>query len=178
MMKVFFVLGFIVSAFHFEAHAKSMELKKGTRSIFIEEKKDWELGRDLFGMPFIYFSPQVNGQRSNISFTDTGADLELDIQELAKNQNDYQKNKKKWAESVGALPIGFKPYQVTVSKHGHKVHQIGFSYSHEGETYDERSYYIECRGKILFSKSLRLEENVQHDKDFAELINTLDCGGV
>lgn len=155
-----------------------MELKKNSGSIFVEEKQDWTLGKDLFGMPFIYFSPQVNGQRSNISFTDTGAELELDIKALAKTQEKYQKGRKNWAEKVGALPLAFRPYEVKINQHGHRVHNIGFSYSHEGKTYFEKSYYIECRGKILFSKSLRLKENEQHEKDFSELISTLDCGGV
>lgn len=178
MMKGFFVLVLIVSTFSFAAMAKTMELKKSTRSIFIEEKQDWKLGKDLFGMPFIYFSPQVNGQRSNISFTDTGADLELDIKSIASGQKDYQENKKKWATSVGASAQAFSPYEVTVNKHGHKIHKIGFSYEHEAKSYHEKSFYIECRGKILFAKSLRLSENEQHEKDFSDLINTLDCGGV
>lgn len=178
MMKVFFVLFVIVSVFNSYAHAATMELKKNTRSIFIEEKKDWRLGKDLFGMPFIYFSPQVNGQRSNISFTDTGADLELDFKSLASSQDKYQANKKQWAESVGATPMGFEAYKVKINNNGHKVHEIGFNYEHEGKTYKEKSFYIECRGKILFSKSLRLSENVQHEQDFNDLISSLDCGGV
>lgn len=160
------------------AQAASLELKKNTRSIFIEEKTDWSLGRDLFGMPFIYFSPEANGQRSNISFTDTGADLELDIKSLATTQDKYQANKKKWAKQIDATPLSFSPYEVTVNKHGHKIHRIGFNYSHEGESYNEKSFYIECRGKVLFSKSLRVKENQMHDKDFDDLLNSLDCGGV
>lgn len=178
MINGFFVLAIIVSTFSFGAMAKTMELKKSTRSIFIEEKKDWKLGKDLFGMPFIYFSPELNGQRSNISFTDTGAEVELDIKSLSSAQNDYQTNKKKWAAQVGASTQAFSPYEVTINKHGHKVHKIGFSYIHEEDSYHEKSFYIECRGKIIFAKSLRTSENEVHEKDFSELINTLDCGGV
>lgn len=173
MWKLFVCLALISVA-----HAGSLELKKNTRSIYIEEKNDWRLGKDLFGMPFIYFSPQVNGQRSNISFTDTGADLELDVKSLANNQTDYQKNKKTWATQVGATPISFMPYEVSMNKHGHKIHKIGFNYEHEGKNYAEKSFYIECRGKVIFSKSLRLDVNSAHDKDFNDLLGSLDCGGV
>ncbi len=155
-----------------------MELKKNTRSIFIEEKSNWKLGKDLFGMPFIYFSPEANGQRSNISFTDTGAEVELDIKSLAEAQNDYQTNKKSWATQIGASVQAFSPYEVLINKHGHKVHKIGFSYLHGEDSYHEKSYYVECRGKIVFAKSLRTSQNEAHEKDFSELINTLDCGGV
>ncbi len=178
MMKVLFVFCCILTIFSFSAHAKMLELKKSTRSIFIEEKNGWMLKKDLFGMPFIYFSPQNNGQRSNISFTDTGANLELDIKSLATTQDKYKKDRKIWAQKVGASTLGFSPYEVSINNNGHKIHRIGFSYEHEGKTYNEKSIYIECRGKILFSKSLRLLSNEIHEKDFNDLISNLDCGGV
>jgi hypothetical protein len=55
---------------------------------------------------------------------------------------------------------------------------VGFNYTHEGKVYAEKSYYIECKGKILFSKSLRLEENSAHEKDFSDFLSTIDCGGI
>lgn len=177
-MKHTMLLALIVTVFSFPSEAKTLELRKNTGTILITEKANWKLGKDLFGMPFIYFSPQVNGQRSNISFTDTGAELELDVKSLSTSQKKYQAGRKAWAKKTGASPISFEPYQVKANQYGHKVHQIGFNYEHEGKTYSEKSYYIECKGKILFSKSLRLRENMAHEKDFKEFIETLDCGGV
>ena len=174
-MKHFLVL-FIL--FSFAAQAKVLELKKNTGTIYIPEKSNWKLGKELFGMPFIYFAPEKNGQRSNISFTDTGAELELDINSLASTQEKYQAGRKNWAKKVGADPISYEPYDVKINKNGHRVHRIGFNYSHEGKVYAEKSYYVECRGKILFSKSLRLKENFSHEKDFEDLLGSLDCGGV
>lgn len=168
-------LGFIAIS---SAMAKSLELKKDARIIFIQELPNWQLGQDLFGMPFIYFSPQTNGQRSNISFTDTEANLKLDVKALADNQNDYQKGKEAWVKTVGAVALEYSPYQVKVNKLGHKIHQIGFSYRHEDKVYFERSNYIECRGRIIFSKSLRLKENEAHENDFNNLLESLDCGGI
>ena len=178
MMKGSFVFALILSVFSINVQAKTLELKKNHNSILIEEKSNWTLGKDLFGMPFIYFSPQTNGQRSNISFTDTGAEIELDVTSLSENQEKYQSGKKNWAEQVDARPLGFIPYALLTNKYGHKIHKIGFLYEHQGEAYTETSYYIECRGKLLFSKSLRLKVNEQHEKDFQDLIMTLDCGGV
>lgn len=156
------------------AQAKTLVLN----NILIVEKTDWQLSKDLFGMPFVYFTPEQNGQRSNISFTDTGAEVEIDSAYLGKNQDSYKEIKMKWASKVGATPESFIPYEVTKNKFGHKIHKIGFNFQHEGKSYSEKSFYIECRGKILFSKSLRLKENHVHDKDFNDLLHTLDCGGV
>ncbi len=136
--------------FSFSAQAKVLELKKNTGTIYIPEKSNWKLGKELFGMPFIYFAPERNGQRSNISFTDTGAELELDIKSLASTQEKYQAGRKDWAKKVGADPISYEAYEVKVNKNGHRVHRIGFNYTHEGKVYAEKSYYVECRGKILF----------------------------
>jgi hypothetical protein len=177
-MKAIFIALLILANFSLTSHAKSLELKKKSHSIFISEKTGWTLGKELFGMPFVYFSPQKNGQRSNISFTDTAAELELDIKSLATTQEKYQTSRKKWAQTVGANVLGFLPYEVSVSKHGHKIHRIGVSYEHQGKSYAEKSYYIECRGKIIYSKALRLTQNEVHDKDFSDLISGLDCGGI
>jgi hypothetical protein len=178
MNKFFYFI--LISNFLFAhiAMAKTLELKKDSKSIFIEEKPKWKLGKDLFGMPFIYFSPKTNGQRSNISFTDTGASLELDMKSLSDGQGTFKTNKEKWAKTVGATPLEFTPYTMKVSKLGHRIHQIGFSYKHEDKEYVERSNYIECRGKIIFSKSLRLKVNEPHAKEFDDLLNGIDCGGI
>jgi hypothetical protein len=174
----YIVVVIILAVFSLSSQAKILELKKNSGTIFIPEKSNWKLGKELFGMPFIYFAPSANGQRSNISFTDTGAELELDIKTLAKTQKTYQMGRKKWAETVGALAISYEPYEVKVNKNGHRIHRVGFNYSHEGKAYAEKSYYIECKGKLLFSKSLRLRENEAVEKDFADLLGSLDCGGV
>lgn len=174
MLKFIFTMFLLTNL----AQAKPLDLKKNNRSILIEEVSKWTLGKDLFGMPFIYFSPQENGQRSNISFTDTGVQLALDMKALSSNKKDYEDGRKKWAESISASVLSFRPYELVVNSRGHKVHRIGFSYLHEGKKYDERSYYIECRGRIIYSKSLRLVENELHDKDFSNLISTLDCAGI
>jgi len=175
-----FYLGLILfSSFLMKtSSAKTLEIKKDGRTIFIQEKTKWEMGKDLFGIPYIYFSPNQNGQRSNISFTDTGANLELDFKSLKDNQEDFKKNKKEWAQTVGATIESFTPFEMNLNKLGHKVHQIGLTYKHENKIYIEKSLYIECRGRIIFSKSLRLKLNESHEKDFSDLISGLDCGGV
>jgi hypothetical protein len=178
MKNFFFLFVIILASFSESTQAKSLELKFDTSIIFLQARPGWSLGKELFGIPFVYFSPQVNGQRSNISFTDTGAEIELDVQTIAASQNKYQETRKAWAQKVNAIALGFIPYQVKVNQHGHKVHSIGFLYQHEGKAYKEKSYYIQCRGKILFSKSLRLQENEVHEQNFDDLISGLDCAGV
>jgi hypothetical protein len=159
-------------------HAGTLEIKQDGKSIFLEEKSGWKLHKDIFGIPHIYFSPKANGQRTNLSFTDTGAVGEIDLDSLRKSQKVYQQLKENWAIKVGATPNQFLPYEVQSNRNGHKIHQIGFVFNHHGKIYLERSFYIECRGKILFSKSLRLDVNKEHDAEINDILKTLDCSGV
>ncbi|HLT23164.1 MAG TPA: hypothetical protein VKZ84_06965 [Bacteriovoracaceae bacterium] len=152
------------------------ELTHSGHTLYVDNHEQWEVGKDLFGIPFILFSPQTNGQRSNISFAHTGAELSLEVEALKSNQKDYQANKKKWAELHSATIKKFIPYSSFLNAHGHRVHSIGVSYENEQKIYIEKSFYTECKDQILFSKSLRLQENSAHEKYFSSLINSLDCG--
>jgi hypothetical protein len=176
MMSLRWIIFFALLPSH--AFSQRLALKRNDVVVYVKELSDWKLGKDLFGIPFVYFSPLKNGQRSNLSFTDTGLDLDLEVKSLAKSQKDYENGRRAWAEQVSATPISFYPYEVFSNQHGHRVHQIGFSYEHQTKVYSERSYYVECRGRIIFSKSLRLRENQEHEVLFQEAVNSIDCGGV
>jgi hypothetical protein len=175
-MKNFKYFALAMIFFISTATAASQALVTERGQILIPNLAGWELGRNMFGMPFIYFSPQLNGQRSNISFTATGVETDIDLNSLGKNQESYQNLKKNWADSVMARSLSFLPYQVWKNSQGHVVHQIGFTYEHEKLQYVENSFYIDCRGKLIFSKSLRLHSNLQHEGEFKKIINEMDCG--
>jgi len=173
-------IGFFLGILFFQqlTLAKSLELKKDGKTIFIQNKSRWTLGKDLFGMPFILFSPQENGQQSNISFTDTGAKLTLDFEALKENQDSFKRNKDEWADTIGAQINGLNPYETSINNNGHRVHKIGITYTFKQKKYFENTYFLECRGRLIFSKSLRLTENEKHENEFKEMIENLDCGGV
>lgn len=154
----------------------AVELTHSGHTLYLDNPQEWEVGKDLFGIPFMLFSPQLNGQRSNMSFAHSGVELELEVQALKDNQAAYQENKKKWGEVHSTKILTFMPYQNFLNSHKHQVHAIGVSFESEKKIYVETSYYTECKGKILFSKSLRLKENLEHEKYFKSLINSLDCG--
>jgi hypothetical protein len=156
--------------------AKPMKLETSYGKIFVPEIKDWEMGREMFGMPFIYFSPQVNGERSNISFTATGVDVEGDLTEMGRDFAGYKKMKDAWAAEVLAKPLGYIPYKSWKNAQGHIVHEVGFEFELEGDHYVEKSYYIDCTKRLIFSKTMRNKLNADHDKEFGRMINELDCG--
>ena len=71
-MHKFYHFFFLFLIFSPLAFSKNIELKKDGRTIFIKEKKAWKIGQNLFGMPYILFSPRENGQRSNFFDLDHG----------------------------------------------------------------------------------------------------------
>lgn len=170
------MLVLFLSLMFFPNNSHAEELTHSGHTLYIENTQNWEIGKDLFGIPFILFSPQKNSQRSNISFAHTDVEMELSVSELSKSQKDYQKNKKNWAKTHDATIEEFHPYHSYLNSHQHRVHTLGVNYSHQNKSYVENSFYIECKGKIVFSKSLRLRDNQNDEAYFKSLINSLDCG--
>lgn len=144
--------------------------------IFIPELSQWEMGRDMYGMPFIYFSPQENSQRSNISFTYTGVEVKVNLAEMGQDRKGYQELKNNWAQSVDAKPLKYHAYKSWKNVHGHKVHEVGFEYLFKEKKYAEISYYVDCRGQLVYAKSLRLQSNDSHAPLMHQLVRELDCG--
>ncbi len=173
MKYLFITLSYLLSL-SVVAATQTLTTKYGR--IFVPDLKGWELGKNMFGMPFLYFSPQENGERSNMSFTNTGVDGELDLPSLGKNPENYHKMKKDWAETIDAKVLGFFPFKIWKNDQGHAVNEIGVEYSANGKAYVEKSYYIDCRGRLLFSKSLRLKVNEKHQSEFETLVKKMDCG--
>jgi hypothetical protein len=169
-------LGIIILVYSSVALAAVQKLETIHGKIFVPELIGWELGRDMFGMPFIYFSPRTNGQRSNISLTATGVDVEVNLADMAKNPDAYKMLKLSWAKEVDATAGAFIPYKNWKNDQGHTVHEIGFEYAHLGKSYIEKSFYVDCRSRLIYLKSLRLEQNTSHESGFYKIVKELDCG--
>lgn len=161
--------------FLMNSYGASLTLSHERGAIFIDEIKGWELSKDIFGMPFMYFSPKEFGQRSNISFAHTGEDFSFDKKAMKKNESQYRDGKIKWAKKVGASILRVSPYITKKNSKGHLVHNIGVEYKFKKKHYVERSFYIECKNKMLFSKSLRLKKSGRHKRTFDKIIENINC---
>ena len=158
------------------AQSSVQKLETNYGKIFVPEFKGWELGKDMYGMPFIYFSPLENSQRSNISFTYTGVEVLVNLAEIGQDPEGYKKLKLKWTKSVDAKPLNYHIYKNWKNNHGHSVHEIGFDYSYKDKKYTEKSYYINCRQQLIYAKSLMLIANKDHAPKLLKLVEDLDCG--
>jgi hypothetical protein len=168
------LLSCLLLLFSMLSHASTLTTDRGT--IVLPDEKGWEVSKDLFGIPFIFFSPEMNGERSNISFTATGVNSDIKLSDLKKDPKGYETIKNNWAKTIGATVTGFHPFKSWKNSEGHAVYQVGVNYKNENASYIEDSYYIDCRSKVYFAKSLRREENQPHAAVFSEMIQKMDCG--
>ena len=171
----FIVLMMLLSSWSW-AQTNTQKLETEYGKIYVPEYSDWEMGRDMYGMPFIYFSPQENSQRSNISFTYTGVEVLVNLAEMGQDPKGYQELKDNWAKTVEAKPLDYHAYKSWKNNHGHTVHEVGFDYEFKKKRYHEKSYYINCRGQLVYAKSLMLMINKDHAPKLLRLVQELDCG--
>lgn len=165
---------FITLCWSVVSFAEILDFQKSGK-LYISVNQSWELKKDVFGFPFIIFSQMEKGQRSNMSFIATGENLSFDTKKMQAEIKDYEDMKKQWAERIGAKLLKTYPLVSSLNSKGHKVHKIGVDYEHEKKHYKETSYYLECRGRMYFSKSLMLIENQNHQAEVDRIIKEIDC---
>lgn len=170
-LALFFILLSIPLSLRADTH--TLDNIRGT--ITIPQLEGWELAKNVFGMPYIYFSPKANGQKSNISFTHSGVEFPFRPEEMDESLVKYRKLKREWTEKVGAEFDSVLNHEVRETLLGHRVYQFGFTYTFNASDYIEKSYYIDCGGDMLFVKSLRLRVNEAHDAQFDQLIGGINC---
>ncbi len=140
----------------------------------IDLKKDWEYDQNILGIPHL-FSTKDTPERSSLSLTLTGIKgVNLPIQDLQKNQSQYQNGRKNWAKNHEATIEKFLPYTVLTNAAKVKIHVIGVEYKMAGTRYLEKSYYVECPNSFAHLKLLS-PQNEQRIKEAGEMIESLKC---
>lgn len=174
MKTALFVFSFM---FCHLAFGYPVELKHNTIKgiIFLDQPEGWEVHKNVMGLPFVLFSPKENGQRTNLSFVPTSASAVMDVKGLKNDIGSYKRGKKSWASKVGATIDSYEPLKSFLNKHGNKVTKIGVEYTFKKKKYIEKSYYIECNGKLVHSKATLLRRNSQHTKSIDNMIQGVRC---
>lgn len=154
-----------------------VELKHDTIKgiIYLDQPEGWELHQNVMGLPFVLFSPKENGQRTNLSFVPTSASAVMDVLGLQKDMVRYKEGKKSWASKIGAKIDSYEPLKSYLNKHGNKVTKIGVEYTFKNKKYVEKSFYIECNGKLVHSKATLLKRNSNHTQYIDHMIQGVRC---
>jgi hypothetical protein len=172
-MGIRIVIAFLMLSQTVMAKTTTLKLERG--EIFFSKPSSWQVKHDLFGIKNWLFSPKENGIRSNLTITDTKVNIELNSEIIKKNHESYVRLKQNWARKVNATPVSYSPLILWKNQHGHFVNEISFNYVFKKKQYQETSYYLECRGNLVYIKSLMIMQNQEHKKDLREVVNSMDC---
>jgi len=172
---VFVFIFFLATTSNASTLSTSKTLDFPNRKIVLPFPSNWELNKDLFGLPFVAFAPERHGQRSNISIQYSEVKVAEEFLALAQDQKSYLIIKENWAKKVEAKIGSVIPYRQFKNDRGHQVHLIGIKYDFAGKKYLEKSAYVLCHGELAFLKLLSLEASQEDDLTFEQMLKGVDC---
>lgn len=151
-----------------------MKISDERGSVFLDVPSDWKYEKNLLGIPHVFLSPDSTN-RTSLSLTLTGIeDVKLPVNELKKNQEQYQKGRREWALERDFTILSFIPYETSKTKDKFAIHSIGFEYKDSQTTYFEQSYYVECPGSLVHLKILGPKNSVRMP-EARKMIHSLVC---
>lgn len=167
-MKLFILMTVFFSHLSFGA---IIEDERG--KVQVDLPSGWTYEKNLLGLPHVFLSSE-KPEKTSVSLTLTGQEgVKLKVEDLKKNQSQYQDGRKTWAEDRKAKIVKFIPYESMKFK-TQIGHSIGFIYEMNGKTYQEMSYYIECPQSFIHMKVLGIQ-NASGFNEGVGLVKSLNC---
>lgn len=142
----------------------------------LDVKGEWVDTIGLFDIPLTLSGPMTNNVRPIITVTPTEM-TKVKFTEQKDNQanEDYQTERKKWLSTHKGNVINFYPYQKSKWEGVEEAHILGYSYSINENIYDEKTYYVLCRGRLYHLKSLVQEIHFESLKEIDGMIRSFKC---
>lgn len=167
----FLILFFLICS---PVWSKSFEIEGVKFSL--EVKSDWVETLGLFDIPLTLSGPMINNVRPIITVTPTEMTKVKFIEQKGNQTNeDYQTERKRWLATHKGNVINFYPYEKTKWDGVEEAHILGYSYSINENVYDEKTYYVLCRGRLYHLKSLVQEIHFESLKEIDGIIRSFKC---
>lgn len=166
----------ILSLFIFSTSVWSKNFEIEGVKFSLEVKSEWVDTIGLFDIPLTLSGPMINDVRPIISVTPTEM-TKVKFAEQKDNQTneDYQSERKRWLSTHKGSVINFYPYQKTKWDGVEEVHILGYSYSINENVYDEKTYYVLCKGRLYHLKTLVQEIHFESLKEIEGIIRSFQC---
>lgn len=145
----------------------------------IEVPKGWQNAEELFGIPLTILGPEKDGSRPVINVTPTGiAQVKFDAKELEKSQSEYRDGKKQWLDSMKGTAVSFDDYHTEKWTGIDEAHVIGFRYKVAEVEFTEKSYYVLCKDKLYYIKTLmRASQEEASSSTVTQTVKSFKCNG-
>ena len=170
-MQFFFLFFILCSA---SVWSKDFEIEGVKFSLSIES--GWVDTLGLFDIPLTLSGPLDNEVRPVVSVTPTEmTKVEFTQHSDVQTNEDYQIERKKWLTNHKGSVLHFYPYQKTKWEGIDEAHILGYGYSINENVYDEKTYYILCKGRLYHLKSLVQEIHFESLKNIDGMIRSFKC---
>jgi len=156
-------------------YAKSFKLKDSKGSSVIKMSDDWTYLKDSMGLPHVFVS---KGENPNSTLSITHVDikeLKLDPKKLAKTQEVYQDGRKRWAKKRKIEIITFTKYVNFKNMNKVNFHVVGLKYKLNENNFLEKSYYAECKKKLVHLKSVVFYKHLELGKQLLDSVDNFRC---
>jgi hypothetical protein len=151
---VVLVLSILLSVHLGEARAAENAYKLSHSSIRIEKPEGWQAAHGLFGMPLTLLGPEADSSRPVIGITDTGQKSEVIENKITNDTTIYRKERSHWVEKHQGKVLEFLPPEKQNLNPDSSAESVGFRYEIANIAYSERSYFINCKGRLYHVKTL------------------------
>lgn len=154
---------------------KSYDFTNQNTQISVDFDENWLYLEKVLGVPYLMLS-KTNPPKDSVSITPTKQEkVELDPKKLKETQNDYQTGRKNWAQKNNIKILKFHDYEFKKINENLNIHQIGFDYINEKNTFTEQSFYLFCYNDLYHLKSSVYQKRKVQNISIKEAILSSTC---
>ena len=172
-MKLAFMISFLICM---PLHAKIQTFELKGKKVSVNVLENWEVMKDLYGIPLTVLGPWANESRPVVSILPTKMQQkDISEAEFKKHFEDFKKKKDEWVQSHSGKLLSYEP--ATSVKFGKELagHFICAEFEMNNIHFIERSYYLYCKGEVYNLKYSMREEHKKYLKDLQNIVEGFKC---
>jgi hypothetical protein len=144
------------------AQAKTTTFTVLEKKVSFDLPDDWQTVNKEVGIPLKLIGPMDNERRPVVLFVplDVKED-KLIIDDKTKAEESYKLGRMAWLQTISGKIISFLPMKTSTTNNNKiELNQFGYLYQFDGANFEEKSFYIKCKGQVFHMKSLIQVEQV------------------
>lgn len=173
-MRKLFALIFCIS---FSAHGAVQTIDWNNRKFKLNFDSEWKTAQNFFGIPVTLFGPMsVKKVRTIIQIIPTEANALLQNEtELKAFNRTYPENKKKWLKARSGSILSVLPAAIEENDKKQKMVVAGLAYRLGDQAFTEKTYYINCKSKVVQLKLLVPLGESEHLARGEKVVRSFEC---
>ncbi len=163
--------------FSFAAEGKLKKIQVNNENLVIDTPNNWQIAKHFLNSQYTFFGPYKDGRRPVFSVNKTTLkDYSFNKQQLESSQVNYQSGRKDWLKKNKGRLLRFIPYKEVNWKHIKKVQSIGYNYILLDESFEERTYFFKCAGKVFnYTTLMTLNEKRIYKSVVDKILESTKC---